>query len=264
MTRHRPWLLFDPGDPVSWMMSGPTLRYPTYPLTGAAFTALTGLTLTSLYLCQEASGDLADSVGANTLTASGTPTYQRMLPDGRLGVYADAAADGHFADVWTLGSDSCWMGAVFEMVADLGSGAGIVGKLNAGGASDGADININSATGTLNLLVRDTGVNSRNVSGTTDLRALGGLWLGQIQIDRAAGTARARASRWQGGASPEAISGSIAGYAALDGAVAMEAGFGSYGARFGGNAVSWGAFATGVQCEGASLLATIASSMGFE
>lgn len=258
-------LLFDPGDPVSWMMSGPTLRYPTYPLTGAAFTALTGLTLTSLYLCQEASGDLADTIGANTLTAVNTPTYQRRMPDGRLGVYYDAALDGHYADAWTLGSNSVWMAAVVEIVSDPGgAGSGIVGKLNAAGASDGCDVNINTGTGTMNMLVRDTGAVSLNVTGTTNLRALGGLWLAQLQIDRAATTARSRMSRWSGGASPETLSGSIASHGALDGVLAMEAGFGQYGARVGGCAVSWGAFASGAQCEGASLLATIAGLMGFE
>lgn len=257
-------LLFDPGDPVSWMMSGPTLRYPTYPLTGAAFTALTGLTLTSLYPCQEASGNLADAVGANTLVAGGTPTFQRTLPDGRKGVHYDAALDKHAADVWTLGSSSLWLAAVFEMVADVGTAAGIIGRLNLAGASDGCDINIATSTGFPNLLVRDSGVVSLNVSGSTNMRALGGVWLGQLQIDRAGTTARARFSRLGGGAAPQALSGSIASHGALDGVMSMESGLGSYGARSGGNAVSWAGVAFGAQCEGASLLATLAAAMGFE
>lgn len=34
---------------------------------------------TSLYLCQEAAGNLADSIGANTLTAAGAPAYQQAV-----------------------------------------------------------------------------------------------------------------------------------------------------------------------------------------
>lgn len=33
-----------------------------------------------LYLCQEPSGNAADSIGANTLTAAGTPLYQQPIP----------------------------------------------------------------------------------------------------------------------------------------------------------------------------------------
>ncbi len=253
-------------DPLfAMMLADSGGRAPTYPATGAAATTLLGLTLTSLYLCQEASGNLADSVGANTLVAANTPTFQRALPDGRLGVYYDAAGDKHVADVWTLGSTSAVMMAVFEAVADLGgASAGIIGRFNAGGASDGVDVSLDTTTGVPRLLLRDTGSNTLNVAGATNVRSLGGLWLAQLQVDRAGTTGRARFSRWTGGVAPIALSGSIAGFAALDGVLSMESGLGSYGARVGGNAVSWAAVATGAQCEGAGLLAANAVAMGFE
>lgn len=50
------------------------------PSTAGEFTAL-GITAPSnLWLCQEASGNLADSIGALTLTANATPLYQQTVP----------------------------------------------------------------------------------------------------------------------------------------------------------------------------------------
>lgn len=240
---------------------GPEGAY-ALPTTGAQATSLLGLTLSSLYLCQEASGNLADSVGAATLTVGNGPTFQRAMPAGRLGVYYDTITDKHVADVQAMGSSSLWFAAVVELVADPGAQAGIVGRLNVAGASDGADINVQTSTGFFNMLVRDAGAVSLSVTGTVNMRALGGLWLAQLQIDRAATTARARVSRFGGGM--DSISGSIAAHGALDGALGMEFGFGCYGARSNGNAVGWGATAFGAQCEGASLLANNARAMGFE
>lgn len=49
------------------------------PASAADFTAL-GLTApSSLWLCQEASGNAADAIGAVTLTAGGTPTYNQAV-----------------------------------------------------------------------------------------------------------------------------------------------------------------------------------------
>jgi hypothetical protein len=47
------------------------------PVNAYQWTTLLGYTPTSLWLCQEASGNLADSIGAQTLTAANTPLYQQ-------------------------------------------------------------------------------------------------------------------------------------------------------------------------------------------
>lgn len=57
---------------------GPNSWY--VPASAADFTARGVTAPTSLWLCQQASGNLSDSIGANTLTAAGTVLYQQALP----------------------------------------------------------------------------------------------------------------------------------------------------------------------------------------
>lgn len=49
------------------------------PQSSADFTALSVTVPDSLWLCQEASGNLSDSIGAVTLTANGSPLYQQTV-----------------------------------------------------------------------------------------------------------------------------------------------------------------------------------------
>jgi hypothetical protein len=67
-----------------------------------AFIARKGLTIsapTHLYLCQEASGNLADSIGALTLTASATPLYQQAVTGWtRKGVGFNGGTAQHFGN----------------------------------------------------------------------------------------------------------------------------------------------------------------------
>jgi hypothetical protein len=59
----------------------------------------------SLWLCQEASGNLADTIGAQTLTAASTPLYQQAVAGWtRLGVEFNSGADG-FAAAAGVGPD---------------------------------------------------------------------------------------------------------------------------------------------------------------
>lgn len=76
------------------------------PSTSAQWTAL-GLTApNSLWLCQEASGNLADSIGALTLTATTTPTYQQTATGWtRVGVGLDDNTADRFVAGAAVGPD---------------------------------------------------------------------------------------------------------------------------------------------------------------
>lgn len=76
---------------------GPSNWY--VPTTSAHFTGLGITTPGSVWACQEASGNLADSLGSVTLTAAGSPSYQQALPAGwtRKGVLGTSSAGKKFA-----------------------------------------------------------------------------------------------------------------------------------------------------------------------
>jgi hypothetical protein len=67
-----------------------------------AFIAANSLTIaapTNLYLCQEASGNLTDTIGSKTLTASGSPLYQQAVTGWtRKGVGFNGGTAQHFAN----------------------------------------------------------------------------------------------------------------------------------------------------------------------
>lgn len=50
-----------------------------FPASSAEYTAANFAAPASIWLCQEPSGNAADSVGANTLTAAGTPAYNQAV-----------------------------------------------------------------------------------------------------------------------------------------------------------------------------------------
>ncbi len=67
------------------------------PETAADFTALGIAAPSSLWLCQEASGNLSDSIGSVTLTANATPTYRNSVSGwSRYAVGSSEAANQRF------------------------------------------------------------------------------------------------------------------------------------------------------------------------
>jgi hypothetical protein len=234
-------------------------RTPDMPITGAQATTMTGVTLTSLYLCRETSGSLVDTMGGTSLAAANGPDYARPLGPDRTGILYTAAASSHSADVNAMALASWWYAALF-VIGDAGVGTlpNIVGRLTAGGI--GAVIYLQPTT-TLSLVVND-GIAAPLSTGSVVVNARGQIYLGQLQIDRAATTARARLSR-VGGGTPDTLSGSIATFATLT-AASQSFGFGAVGTVDRGNGVIWGATATGAQVEGASFLATMAQRLGVE
>lgn len=89
------------------------------PSSAAEWQAL-GLTApSSLWLCQEASGNAADTIGSVTLTASGSPTYQQTITGwSRKGFGATQVANQKFSAAAGAGpnpsSTSCMMLVYFE------------------------------------------------------------------------------------------------------------------------------------------------------
>lgn len=229
-----------------------------YPATSQEFTARTGITPSAIYLCDEASGNLVDAVGASDLASTGTPIY-RYSSSGRSGLWYDTPGDKHTADVNALGTTSGIYGCVGQ-ITTTGSTIGLMGRVNAALADGVAMYLAAPAAGQLAALIRDSGANSLTISPAQNVFSLG-LFLAQIQIDRAASTARMRISWGTGSAS---ASGSIAGFATLDGA-AMEFGFGALpGLTATTGSVHYGFVATGSATEGAGVLQSIAESLGWE
>lgn len=232
-------------------------RTPDLPSTSEMGTRQLGLALGGLYLCRETSGSLVDVIGGTALAQGGSPAYASPIGD-RIGVRFPASSQS-VADVAALGVASGWYAAIFT-ISDATIGLpGIVGRCN--GAFDRcAAIYSQMAGAGWTIQVRDGVAGPASVTGTTNVGA--GVWLAQLQIDRAASLARGRMSRIGGTA--EQVQVSIAGFGTLDGA-SLVYGFGGLAFIFGGGAtVGWGAWATGVQCEGATFLATTAQRMGVE
>jgi hypothetical protein len=220
-----------------------------------------GITLTSLYMLDDASGSIADEMGGTALAVTGAPTFRRVDAAGGIGVHYTAAGQLHSADVNALGSASGWYAVVFEDVSKAAVLSGVCGRINAG-ATECAVLYMQT-TGAPSMLINDAAAGSLALQGVVvNPKTTGGAWLAQLQIDRTAAVAR---SRWSsiGGGVVEEVSGSIAGFGSLDGA-AQVFGFGALPNVAYGAAVSWGAAATGVQCEGASFLATMARRLGVE
>lgn len=71
------------GAPITWTVDATSNKpVPANATEWADFITAKSLTIAVpnyLHLCQEASGDLADSIGSLTLTANGTPLYQQTV-----------------------------------------------------------------------------------------------------------------------------------------------------------------------------------------
>lgn len=233
-----------------------------YPSSGAEFAALTGLTASSLYLFDEASGTLDDKVGAADLTVNATPQFA-YDSGGRRGIYYDDAAARHGTDGVNIPTGASLIATcVCRLITAPGASVGAVSCLTAA-ADPGWGIYFNTtANDRPNMLVRDAAAGSLAVIGA-DVdwpTTYPGNWLWSIQIDRANTTARSRIS-YSGGLAG-VLSGSIAGFGDLFGGTQKFA-FGAGNALSGGIWVGWGAYLTGVQCEGANVLENLHKSLGW-
>lgn len=231
-------------------------RSAVYPTTGANFTALTGSTLTSLYLFNEASGDVLDKVGSNTLTTVNTPTYAYAY-QGRTGIHYDADTDAHRADVLALGTGSGLYGAVVRKTGDTTAARAIVQRTN--GSNDPCVIlNFAVTSGNPQIIVRDAGANALLVDGATFANDTTSLLLAMVQIDRSTSTARALVTD---GRQLLELSGSISGYGSLDGA-SQTFGYGNR-VQLGQVAAFYGFGIVGSGAEGSTRLRDIARGLGW-
>lgn len=239
-----------------------TGEQPSYPTTSAAFSASTGITPSSLYTCLIASGALVDVVSGNNLSVATSPKYRQAVA-GSVGVSTDATSNTGFqANVNDPGASSFILGVVGIFGTTFAATLpGIWGR-NSGTGFPActmylAGYNLTYPT----FLVRDAvsalvlSDNTANV--TTPLRPV--LYMGQI--DRASNTARFIVAD-----SNKILvnqSGSITGFGTLSGGSVplFSTGFGQGTA--GGFKPSLGFTAGGIQCEGATVLTTLAKRLGF-
>lgn len=110
------------------------------PSTAGQFTAL-GITAPShLWLCQEAAGNLADSIGGMTLTASGSPTYQQAVSGwSRKGVGFTVTLNQRFSAAAGVGPDpgsvsTLWL-AYVAVIGAQGGNRDIFGPNNTAGGT---------------------------------------------------------------------------------------------------------------------------------
>jgi hypothetical protein len=239
--------------------TGAVRRLPKYPTSGADLTAQTGLTATSLYLCEEASGNMVDAVGGLTLTAAGTPVYGGYVGP-KLGLGFNSTSDGFLADVHNLGTSS----GLYLCVAyhTTTPDSFIFGRSNSGGDPCVFVGVATPASGTLRAVLRDDGANGLVLSPALDVRSK--LVLEIVQVDRAANLAKLYLK--PRGEAAVSASGSIAGFSTFG---AASQGFGlcnlapGLTSQTGGFTATMLAVATGAQCQGTTLCDAIAAGLGF-
>mgnify|MGYP001561240484 CR=1 FL=1 len=97
VTRDATSLVYCPADATEWA------SFISYHV-GIATPDFPNVTVAGVYLCQEASGNLTDSIGGVTLTANGTPLYQQTVSGWtRKGVGFNATANQRFTAAATIG-----------------------------------------------------------------------------------------------------------------------------------------------------------------
>jgi hypothetical protein len=216
------------------------------------------LDLTSLYLADEASGNLLDRIGAHDLVAAGTPVYRDVV-GGKLGTTYNSSSDGHSADVHDFAEAS----GLFVLVAHFTTTPDtfVCGRVNPLGTA-GAFLNVATpASGTLRASIRDSGAGALTLAPATDVR--GKTMIAIVQVDRAAATARLFLKA-RGEASITAT-GSIAGFSTLSEASQSFALCNPTGvtSQTGGFTALMVAVATGEQTEGETILERIAGRLHF-
>jgi len=245
--------------------TAPALGGPQYPSSGAEFTALTGLTASSLYLFDEASGTLDDKVGAADLAVNLSPTFG-STQQGRRGIYYDGSGDWHGANgvnIPTAASFICT--TVTTMVADVDGFQGVHSCWTAGADPGWGSYLITTPGRRPAMLIRDAAAGSTGViqGANVDWPTLyPGLWLWSLQVDRANAVARTRIS--SGGRLLESeFTASLAGVGDLFGGTQLFA-YGAGNALVQGMWCGWSTYLTGAQCEGASVLANLHRALGWE
>lgn len=217
------------------------------------------LSLSSLYLCDEASGNLVDRVGSSNLTAAGTPVYQDPI-GGKLGVGFNSTTDGFAADVHDLGTTSGFYLAVIHFTAT--NDTHLFGRSNATSAECALVAVAVPGSGTIRFIVNDSGANSRVVTPATDVR--GKTMLAIAQIDRTANLARVYLKERGGSAST--TTGDITGWATVSGA-SQAFGLNNLAPTVtnqpGGFTALLVAVATGAQTEGTAVFTSIAERLHF-
>lgn len=153
---------------VTVAKDGPSSVY--VPGSAADFTALSITPANSLWKCQEASGNLADSIGALTLTASGTVGYATSVPGWtRKGVTMNDGTSGGFRAASGVGpnpatTSSLWLGYV--SVTAAAANRAIMG------VTDGATF-FRAQAQTTGKVLRANVSNLSTADGATDITALG-------------------------------------------------------------------------------------------
>lgn len=236
---------------------------PSYPLTSAAFLAATGITLTSYYPCQDASGSLVDTANANNLSAVVSPLYKR-INRGHLGIDADTAGDGFAAAVNPIGVNSAIMGAVVTFKASSGPAVTpyVIGLSSDTTFPSFLIYRANDNLKYVNLLLNDTAAGSLLLGDVaSDIVTANRPYLVMAQIDKNANLGRLVI------ADSRRIlvntSGDITGFITLTGGSNPKFNISGAGTATASAAVSLGFFATGVQCQGTTKLVDIAYRLGW-
>lgn len=249
---------------------GPNAGGRRFPSSGAEFTALTGVTASSLYLFDEASGTLDDKIGAADLPVVGTPQYGYSF-GGRRGIYYDAATDGNAADVNAVGSSSFSAHQVCALIANPATLTyGMYRRTSGASPAQAWFISwLLASNGYATMFVRD-GASAAQLNvglGSLDVRThLGKPFIVSLQVDRNASRAYGRIS--MPGVGNFSADVSIAGFGSLD-LAGQRSGFGLSSPTVGATATGWwsgwAAFVLGAGAEGgASYLQNMHRALGWE
>lgn len=244
-----------PGYPPAGMRMA--RRKPIYPQDGASFAAITGQTLTSLYVMDEASGNLDDKITTNDLTVANTPTFATDF-GGRRGVYYDGANDRHAADVLAVGTTSMLAFVVCKKIGAL-STAGIMGRSNVTFA-EAWFIYTNAGDDKIFADIRGAGASQTSI--TSDLASPIATQLTFIgyQMDRTANLARLYIAA--PGVAPQNKTADITGFGSFDGATQLHA-LGAYPGLNASMAIFYHGIRINADAEGASKLPDIAKALGW-
>lgn len=170
------------GDSPSITRDGPGLVF--VPQSSADFTSLGISTPASLWLCQEGSGNLADSIGATTLSAFGTFTYQSAVAGWtRRGVVLDTNNE-RFATAAGVNPATNSVAWLFYVLYD----SSIANAIMFAGSHDGVNgLRITATAGGLLQVV----CQGNTTAGAVDHRSAATVRAIMLKYNRTAGTVQA-------------------------------------------------------------------------
>lgn len=232
-------------------------RWPRAARNPRAVQRAVGLTLTSLYTFEEASGNLADVISGLNLSAAGSPVYGGVV-GGKRGITFNSAVDGFSSDVHDIGLAS----AIFVHVGHHTTtpDSFVFGRATGDSATCAHVAVATPAAGKLRAIVNAL---PAALTLLPDMDVRGKTVLTVLQIDRAAGTARMYLK--ERGGPDELKVGSIGTHGTFS-AASQSFGVNNYGgvtSQTGGFTSMLLGVATGTQCEGANVAARIAGGMRF-